>query len=746
MNRFASVIIDIAAEKLDRPFTYLIPPDLSDVLEEGMEVTVPFGAGNKERKAYVVALTDHCDYPLDRLKSILRINERSVGLEGRALELAVWMKKHYGGSLITSMQTVLPVKKKMKERRYRTILRLADPERLSEEIKKLNPMRFAARIRLYEALMTAEEIPEGMAKEKLGISASVFKTAEKDGLIRIEESRLYRAPKAAAGGKTDVSLSGEQQAVADDIREKLREGDRKPVLLCGITGSGKTEIYMELIADALKEGKQAVVLIPEISLTFQTLMRFYARFGDRVSVMHSRLSDGERYDQYERVRDGKLDIIIGARSALFMPFHRLGIIVIDEEHEGSYKNERMPKYHAREVAEHLAGRDDALLLLGSATPSVESYYRSQQGEYRLYKLKSRFGNAQLPSVHVVDLREELKNGNRSIFSEKLKQLLTERIVRGEQSMLFINRRGLAGFVSCRSCGYVAGCPHCSVSLTEHRDGLLHCHYCGHTEASPKVCPKCGSRYIGGFRAGTEQVEEELSKLYPSVRILRMDADTTKNKDDYDRILSAFADGEAEILVGTQMIVKGHDFPNVTLVGALAADLSLFSQDYHAAERTFQLLTQAAGRAGRGSKAGEVVIQTYRPEHYSVRLAALQDYEAFYEEEIGYRELADYPPVSHLMNLQFFSKTEGAGMKRAEKIAEGLRSLPEEERPEIMGPAEALIGKLKDVYRTGLYLRDRRRGVLDKARELAERLQEAESAEAGAAEVVLQFDPDPMNSF
>ncbi|MBR3516798.1 MAG: primosomal protein N' [Lachnospiraceae bacterium] len=743
-KKYARIIVNIAVETLDRPFEYRIPEALRSVLEEGMEVTIPFGKANTERKGYVVAITDTAEYDEALLKDILRINEKSVGMEGRTLQLAAWMRHTYGGTMITAMRTVLPVKKKIKESTFRTICRVAETEALQEQIDSLNPVRYAGRIRLYEALLAAESIPEQMVKDKLQVSASVLKTAEKDGFIRIETTRQYRAPRARVQETArEMKLSAVQQSVVEEIREEMQQEHPRPALIHGITGSGKTEVYMELIAGVLAEGKQAIVLIPEIALTFQTLMRFYTRFGDRVSVLHSKLSDGERFDQYERAKNGELDIIIGPRSVLFIPFPKVGIIIIDEEHETSYKSEKVPKYHAREVAEYIAARDHAQLVLGSATPSLEAYYRAKNGQYRLCSLQERFGGARLPQVHIVDLREELKHGNRSFFSDKLKSLLTERMVRGEQSMLFINRRGTAGFVSCRTCGFVVKCPHCDVSLTQHRDGRLRCHYCGHEEETPKLCPKCGSKYIAGFRAGTERIEEELQKLYPSARVMRMDADTTKNKDDYERILSAFADGEADILVGTQMIVKGHDFPNVTLVGAIAADLSLHASDFHATERTFQLLAQAAGRAGRGQKRGEVVIQTYMPEHYSIVHAAAHDYEAFYEEEIGFRELADYPPVCHMLAMQFYATNETAGIARAGQVAEILRGDPRFEGVQVLGPAEALIGKLKDIYRTGLYLRSKDTELLIAAKDLVEAMQEEQR---GTSDVIIQFDMDPTGAF
>ncbi|MBR1471465.1 MAG: primosomal protein N' [Lachnospiraceae bacterium] len=745
-KKFASVIIDIAIEKLDRPFEYRIPEALRQEIAEGMEVTIPFGMANKERKGYVVGISDKAAFDEQRLKEILRINQKAVSLEGKTLQLAAWLRRYYGGTMITAMRTVLPVKKKIKESTYHTIHRQAEAEQLQEQIGKLNPVRFAARIRLYEALLGADSLPEQMVKEKLQVSAAVLKTAEKEGFIRIETTRQYRAPKAAVrAGHPFSGLSAAQQEVVDRIRQGMRQPEPKPALIRGITGSGKTEVYMELIAGVVAEGKQAIVLIPEIALTFQTLMRFYARFGERVSVLHSRLSDGERYDQYERAKNGELDIIIGPRSALFIPFPQIGIIIIDEEHETSYKSEKVPKYHAREVAEYIAARDGAQLVLGSATPSLESYYRAEKGTYQLFRLNDRFGGAQLPQVHVVDMRQELKEGNRSFFSRKLTELLTERLYRGEQSMLFINRRGIAGFVSCRSCGYVVKCPHCDVSLTQHKDGSLRCHYCGHTQKTPKICPECGSKYIAGFKAGTERIEEDLKQRYPSARVLRMDADTTKNKEDYEHILSAFADGEADILVGTQMIVKGHDFPNVTLVGAIAADMSLHASDYHATERTFQLLAQAAGRAGRGSRAGEVVIQTYVPEHYSIVQAAAQDYEAFYSQEIGFRELAEYPPVCHFLTVQFYSSDANAGKSRAELVAEKLRGMREMKGVEVIGPAEALIGKLKDIYRTGLYLRAKDLERLIEAKEIVETIQE-EARQAPGPDVMLQFDMDPVGAF
>ena len=459
--------------------------------------------------------------------------------------------------------------------------------------------------------------------------------------------------------------------------------------------------------------------------------------------MNSTLSPGEKYDQCERAKNGEIDVIIGPRSALFTPFSNVGIIIIDEEHESSYKSESTPKYHARETAAKVARMHGASLVLGSATPSLEAYYRVNTGEYKLFTLKERLTGGMLPKVYTVDLREELKEGNRSIFSRKLQELLTDRLNKGEQSMLFLNRRGYAGFISCRSCGHVMKCPHCDVSLSEHRDGRLVCHYCGYAQPKVSLCPQCGSKYILGFKAGTQQIEEKLKELWPQARVLRMDADTTRTKDSYEKILASFAGGEADILVGTQMIVKGHDFPNVTLVGILAADLSLAMGDFRSGERTFQLLTQAAGRAGRGSREGEVVIQTYQPEHYAVVHAANQDYESFYQEEILYREMLGYPPVAHMLAVQIFAEEEEGGMRLAKRLAEMAARYVDTQEPVasrmlILGPAPATIGRINDIFRFVFYIKYEKYGKLVEIKDaLEEKLKDYQGKES------VQFDFDPM---
>ena len=554
----------------------------------------------------------------------------------------------------------------------------------------------------------------------------------------------YRNPFAGKFEQTGIqrTLTEEQKNAVDGIWDEYAQGIRKTYLLEGVTGSGKTEVYMELISRVIAEGKQAIVLIPEIALTFQTVRRFYERFGDRVSVMHSRLSEGERYDQFLRAKAGEIDVMIGPRSALFTPFTQIGVMIIDEEHEGAYKSETVPRYDAREVAAVRAKKHGASLILGSATPSVETSRRAREGKFGWYRLTSRIGQAILPEVSVVDLREELRDGNRSIFSRRLLSAMDDRLKKRQQIMLFLNRRGLSGFVSCRSCGKSIRCPHCDVTLSLHKDGSLRCHYCGYRIPMPKNCPSCGSPYISGFRAGTQQIEREVHRLFPQARVLRMDYDTTRTRESYEQILSAFGNGQADILVGTQMIVKGHDFPDVTLVGIVAADISLYASDYRAAERTFQLLTQAVGRAGRGSKAGEAVIQTYMPEHYSIQTAAKQDYDAFYEQEILYRELMGYPPVDEMLGIYLSGKDLEKLESCTEQLAEWIRNAHVEGLC-LIGPADAALARKNDSYRKVIYMKHEKKIILLKIKKL---LEQQIAGTDNWNDIFIQFDYNPLQAY
>ena len=745
-KKYADVIIDISHEKVDRIFQYKIPEALRETVLVGTSVMVPFGRGNRLTAGYVVEITDQAEFDEEKMKEIYSLSKQKVSPSEDALKLAAFLKETYGSTMIAALKTVLPVKREVKAKEKKTIVRKMTGEEIRSLLAESIRKHQTGKARLLAVLTEEQQLPYELVTGKLHIAPSTIKSLISQQVITVETESYYRNPvRLEAGGREEKKLSNEQQAIVDTVIADRDAGICKTYLIHGITGSGKTEVYLSLIEETVKRGRQCIMLIPEIALTYQTLLRFYKRFGDRVSVLNSSLSEGERYDQCERARKGEIDVIIGPRSALFVPFEKLGMIVIDEEHEPSYKSETMPRYHARETAEYLASLKGASLVLGSATPSLEAYSRAKKGEYELFTLTRRLTGGRLADVSVVDLRKELKEGNRSIFSRKLQELIEDRLSRKEQIMLFLNRRGYAGFVSCRSCGLVMKCPHCDVSLSQHRGGKLVCHYCGYDMQEPKKCPSCGSPYILGFKAGTQQIEDQIRKRFPGAGVLRMDADTTRRKGSYEEILSSFAREEADILLGTQMIVKGHDFPKVTLMGVLAADLSLNDSDYHCGERTFQLLTQAAGRAGRGVRKGEVVIQTYQPDHYSITLAATQDYEAFYEEEMGYRELMGYPPAEHLLAILFTSKEEGQALAAAEETGRILRSYQEESGRSdgsVIGPSKAAVSKINDIYRFVIYCKEKDYQKLLIYKELTENYRKNLPGNGA----FVQFDFDPVNTY
>jgi primosomal protein N' (replication factor Y) len=737
---YADIIVDISHEKLDRDFQYRVPEQYKDKIRVGMVVKIPFGNANRERKGYVIALSDTPKFDVARMKEILELCSTEETTESRLIALAAWMKEQYGSTMIQALKTVLPVQKKVKgKEKYRICLNVSDKEAQTAADAWAGGRR-KARARLLQLILSAEDrsLDYETATKELEVGVSVIKALEEDGYIRRESSDIYRVPADVQGipREEEKPLSTAQQEAVDSILKEWAQSDPRPVLLHGVTGSGKTQVYMKLIEQVVASGKQAIVLIPEIALTYQTVRRFYGRFGDRVSVLNSRLSLGERYDQFRRAKAGEIQIMVGPRSALFTPFPELGLIVIDEEHEQTYKSEGSPRYHARETAIQRARMEGAQVILGSATPSIEAYEHAVRGDYALVRLEHRYGEQTLPIVSVVDLREELRQGNRSVLSRALKAAIEERLTRKEQVMLFLNRRGYAGFVSCRSCGHVMKCPHCDVSLSSHNNGKLVCHYCGYEQPDVKKCPECGSAYIGGFKAGTQQIEQILKKNFPGVRVLRMDYDTTRNKGSYEKILSAFAAHEADILVGTQMIVKGHDFPEVTLVGVLAADLSLNISDYRSAERTFQLLVQAVGRSGRAGKAGEAIIQTYHPDHYSIQAAVSQDYEAFFQEEISYRYLMDYPPGACMLSILASCEDDELLEKASEYLAKYIRRVYPGNDLHMIGPAYAAVGKVNDVYRRVIYLKHADRDILIRIRDQLEKYIEINS---GFRKIYIQYD-------
>ena len=740
MANYAGVIVDISLEKLDRVFDYKIPVHLGNVIHPGVHVWIPFGMGNRRIKGFLVSLSDTCDYDACKVKEILGVCEGAIPVEGQLIELAAWMRERYGCTMNQAMKTVLPVKNKVNEQTKVAVSLLVDAAAIGAYVTANK--RCKARIRVLQMLQAKGTLEKEKLLEEAATTAATLKELQEAGMISLQSETIYRLPKIAREEKKNIILNKEQQTILDIFRKNFIEEKHYNYLIHGVTGSGKTEVYMGMLETVLNAGKQAIVLIPEIALTFQTVMRFYGRFGDKVSVIHSKMSAGERYDQMERAKKGEISVMIGPRSAVFTPFSNLGMIIIDEEHEGSYKSETMPKYHAREVAKKRCDMSGAALVLGSATPSVESYFKASCGEYQLLKLPNRINDSKLADVQVVDLRQELKEGNRSVISRSLKAQMQNTLDKNQQIMLFLNRRGHTGFISCRSCGKVLKCPHCDVSLTFHRDGRMRCHYCGYEQLSVKNCPECGSPYIGGFRAGTQQIEEVVKKEFPNARILRMDLDTTRKKGSYEAILESFAKKEADILIGTQMIVKGHDFPEVTLVGVLLADLSLHASDYMAAERTFQLLTQAVGRAGRGNVHGNAVIQTYQPEHYAVQSAAKQNYESFYELEIAYRDLMSYPPMSGMLAMLLQSEDEAFLEAEAEKIKTGILEM---EIPllRVTGPTPAVISKLSDIYRRVIYLKHEDTKELYKVREMIE---EAVKNETIAKEIRVEFDENPLYAY
>ena len=719
MEPYADVIIDLSVKNVDRIFQYRIPDHLKELVKPGVQVNIPFGKGNTERKGIVVGLSKETDYDPEKMKELLDVETGAVPIRTQMICLAFWMKDRYSTTMNQALKTVLPVKAKVMPREERVIVSLKPKNEIETLLIEAEKKKYRARIRLYRALLENGELPLKLTSEKLGITAAMLKP-----LVEKEIVDLKTVKKEPGAGNRfpetgPVALNQEQKNAAETVIRDYDSGQHNTYLLYGITGSGKTEVYMELIDYVLRKGRQAIVLIPEISLTYQTVMRFYRRFGNRVGIMNSRLSAGERYEQSERAANGEIDIMIGPRSALFTPFPDLGLIIIDEEHEGAYKSETAPRYDAREVAKVRADMSRAAVVLGSATPSVESYYLAEQGEYKLLTLTKRAKeNSRLAGVHIVDLREELAEGNRSIFSRRLKGLIEDRLANRQQVMLFMNRRGYAGFVSCRSCGKAMKCPHCDVSLTYHKNGRLKCHYCGFERPLPDRCPSCGSPFIAPFGTGTQKLEEFTKREFPKARILRMDADTTAKKGAHEEILTTFAEGGADILIGTQMIVKGHDIANVTLVGVMAADLSLYAPDYKSAERTFELLTQASGRAGRGELQGDVVIQTYAPDHYAVSSAAEQDYLQFYRQELLYRKMMGYPPLVRLLTIGLSSKREADVIRASEDMKRVILREYALDGLKVIGPVEDSPYKLNDNYRKILYMKHESYDILLKVRNCA----------------------------
>ena len=674
---YAEIIIDITNEALDRAYTYHSPEGVD--LHVGDRVTIPFGASNAEKTGYVVGLRETFDYDPSKVKDIAAVIPDAISVQEQLIHLAAWMSSEYGTTMNQCLKTVLPVRRTVRKnaRRIDPILMYQNEQ---DEYHELNP----AQARAAEVVIA-------------GYQACVAKRTASPG------TDVPGDTEAAAQESTGTPALAEEKAAVEGASA---DGNTVPrYLLHGITGSGKTEVYLHIMEEVIRRGDQVILLIPEISLTYQTVRRVSTRFQGRVAILNSRMSIGERFEQYTKCERGEVNVLIGPRSAVFAPFERLGLIIMDEEHESAYKSETAPRYVTRDVAYERARLAGCPVLYGSATPSLTIYSAALRGEVQLLELLARaHAGAQLARTEIIDLREELAKGNRSILSERLYTLMQEKLEKKEQIMLFMNRRGYSNFVSCRSCGEALKCPHCDITLTLHRDGSLRCHYCGYQTRLMKLCPSCGSPYLAPFGFGTEKLESYVKKVFPTASVLRMDADTTKRKGDHERILEKFRKHQADILIGTQMIVKGHDFPDVTLVGLIAADLNLSAPDFKASERTFQLLTQAAGRAGRGAQAGTVIIQTYQPDHYAIVLSKRQDYKAFYEKEFRFRKLMGYPPTERLMTIQLASKDEDFLSMVSAAAAEGFQLDCSAEGAELIGPLEASVYRINDVYRKIVYIK------------------------------------------
>jgi len=706
LSAYAQIILVNAIGRLDMSFTYRAPEGLAG-LAVGARVEVPFGRGNTPREGLVIGFSGESGLESGKIKDITRVIGEAPVFDENMLALARFMQKKYYTTLASCLNCVIPAGvtsgvKGFEPRRDPGLkARFArinyDNENIDEIINDFM-MSSSPQSRVIRLLADNEDMLLADLQALAGVSASPVKTLEKNGVITVYEAEVLRntVDYAAVERQEPHTLTPMQQNAVDFIlnrRDKL-----KPVLIHGVTGSGKTEVYMRLIDEVLKNGGQAIVLVPEISLTPQTVSRFIARFGERVSMTHSRMSLGERYDQWRKAGLGLTDVMIGPRSAVFTPFKKLGIIIIDEEHENTYKSETAPKYSAVEVALERGVIEGCSVIMGSATPSVDSYFKAKNGLFDLVAIPERI-NRTPPAVSIVDMRDEFQQGNRSPLSIPLMNAMAARFGRGEQVILFLNRRGHSTFVSCRRCGAVMMCDNCNVNYTYHTyDNRLVCHYCGKKTVPPQLCPDCGSKHIKYFGAGTQKIEEEVQKYFPGVTALRMDTDTTTGKNAHEKMLEQFRQKQADVLIGTQMIAKGLDFPNVTLVGVIAADLSLNNGDFRAGETTFQLLTQVSGRAGRAALTGEVFIQTYNPEHYSVMYARDNDYEAFFEHEIALRRQMLYPPYTHIFHAMFSGERERELIVALHKLSDIMKHYNKGDSFQILGPSPAVISKVRKQYR------------------------------------------------
>ncbi|MGI6097502.1 MAG: primosomal protein N', partial [Dethiobacteria bacterium] len=703
---YAEVVIDLMSDAVDKPFHYRIPPALEQEVKPGRRVLVPFGS--RQLTGFVLRLLEKPE--IKQTKDITDVLDEQPLLNEEFRELAIWLSKRYYCRLIDAIHCLIPAGlNRIKGKKIFYVYPAIDIDaNLIEKLSSKTPKQ--SKVLEFFFKKTAC-VPLAELLRITGVTASPVRSLAAKGYLKLVKEKcppeIIKRKKEQVRKARLLVLNNYQEQALNEIRKAIDSREQKTFLLHGVTGSGKTEVYLRAVEAALEKGLGALILVPEISLTPQMVNHFSARFGGGLAVLHSRLSEGERHRQWWRVKKGDAKVVLGARSAVFAPLVNPGLFILDEEHENNYKQDENPRYHAREVALWRAQFHQAVLLLGTATPSLESYTKVKEQEYVLLRLPQRIGGKKIPPVEIIDMRKELKAGNKTIFSRALYRELKETIARGEQAILFLNRRGYSNFILCRNCGYVLRCSSCSVSLTYHYDlESLLCHYCSRMQAIPKSCPKCSSRYIRNFGIGTQKVEQIFKQFFPGIKSIRMDTDSTTRKGAHEKLLQSFCRGEASVLIGTQMIAKGLDLPRVTLVGVISADASLHLPDFRAGERTFQLLEQVSGRAGRGSLGGKVIVQTYHPDHYSIKAASTHDYNLFYQEELRRRLALDYPPFTDILRFLFISKYELEAAKAAERLKPKLSGIMGQD-DELLGPGPAPIAKLKDTYRYQMLFKGKR---------------------------------------
>lgn len=704
---YAEVIINSNAKALNRIFDYVVPNDMENTIKVGTRVFVPFGRGTKLEDGFVINLKKESEIVQKeniKLKEIAKIEIKESLTENNII-LAKLMARKYFCNISDCIKLMLPPGTGGKEMTNRTKEKVGNFVYLKKDSDEINfdiengKIKSEKHIRVLKFLMENDGIYISDLEILTDVNRSIFKTIEKNGYIETIEKQIERNPFIHKNIERDLpkELNEEQRRCFDSINFCIKNNEFSKHLIYGITGSGKTEIYLQLIQEVLKQGKEAMVLVPEISLTPQMVDRFLARFGDTVAVLHSKLSIGERYDEWQKIAKGEAKIIIGARSAIFAPTNNIGIIIIDEEHDISYKSDSTPRYNAKDLAKYIAEKNNCPLVLGSATPDITTMKQADDKEIQLYTLTKRATQSTLPDVEIVDLRNELALGNRSMISFKLQNEIENNLKNKKQTILFLNRRGYSTFVMCRECGYVAKCKNCNISLTYHsNDNKLKCHYCGFEIPVIKECPECNSKKVKYFGTGTQKLEEEIKKLYPNASTIRMDIDTVSKKNSHEEILNSFKNENIDILIGTQMIAKGHHFPNVTLVGVISADASLNLEDYRAVERTFQTLVQVSGRSGRESK-GKVIIQTYNPDHYAIIDSQKQDYDLFYKQELNLRKMLNYPPFCDIILIRFSGKNLSEIQKISDLVYKKINSV-KNDNIQIYKPVPSPIDKIKNKYR------------------------------------------------